>query len=189
MLESLPDGWILRPRVMESLSLIAQVGLAFEFLTFPRHLPDVVQVLERLPHLRAVIDHLSKPEIKACKMHPWQDLIREVALRPNACCKLSGMVTEVDPRNWTREQLLPYAGHVLEQFGAERVMFGSDWPVCLLAASYQEVMDATRELVTACLGNAAMGPIFGGNAVRFYSLDEPVTWPAVSGTSAPGGLI
>jgi L-fuconolactonase len=172
MLESLPeDDWVLRPRVVESLQLIAEAGLAFEFLTFTRHLPYVLRVLDKVPHLRAVIDHLSKPEIKAARMQPWQDLMREVALRPNVYCKLSGMMTEADPSNWTREQLRPYAEHVLEQFGAERVMFGSDWPVCLLAASYEEVIETTRDLVTSSLGNAAEQPIFGGNAARFYGLE------------------
>jgi L-fuconolactonase len=173
MLESLPqDDWILRPRVIESLSLVADAGLSFEFLTFTRHLRHVVQVLERVPHLRAVIDHLSKPEIKAGRLQPWKDFMREVALRPNVYCKLSGMMTEADPNHWTREQLRPYADHVLEEFGAERIMFGSDWPVCLLAANYEEVLDATREFVTSSLGSAAVDAVFGANAVRFYGLDE-----------------
>ncbi|MGA8539515.1 MAG: amidohydrolase family protein [Terriglobales bacterium] len=172
MLESLPeDNWILRPLVLESLSRIAESGLAFEFLTFPRHLPYVVQVLDRIPRLRAVIDHLSKPEIKARKMQPWKDLVREVALRPNVYCKLSGMMTEADPSNWSREQLRPYADHVMEHFGGERVMFGSDWPVCLLAASYEEVLAASKDVVMGRLGTVAVDAVFGGNAVSFYRLE------------------
>ena len=178
MLQLLPeDDWILRPGVMESLALIAQSGLAFDFLTLTRHLPYVLQALERIPHLRAVLDHLSKPEIKAGRMQPWQDLIREVALRPNVYCKLSGMMTEADPRNWSRDQLRPYADHVMEQFGAERVMFGSDWPVCLLAASYEEVMTTTQALVTGRLGSAAEQAVFGGNAARFYRLEPAKASP------------
>ncbi len=172
MLQSLPDDdWILRPRVMESLSLIAETGLAFDFLTFPRHLPYVLQALERVPQLRSVMDHLSKPEIMVGKMQPWQDLMREVALYPNVYCKLSGMMTEADPLNWSREQLRPYADHVMEQFGAERVMFGSDWPVCLLAGSYEEVLRTTRALVLDKLGSSAEEAVFGCNAARFYRLD------------------
>ncbi len=191
MLETLPeDDWILRPRVVESLQLIAEAGLAFEFLTFTRHLRYVVQVLDKVPHLRAVIDHLSKPEIKAGRMQPWHDLIREVALQPNVYCKLSGMMTEMDPSNWTREQLRPYAEHVLEQFGAERVMFGSDWPVCLLAANYETVIRTARDLVTSSLGNAAEPAVFGDNAARFYGLErERLSRSPASGTSAPGGLV
>lgn len=173
MLESLPeDDWILRPRVVESLSLIAQTGLAFEFLTFTRQLPHVLNILDRIPRLRAAIDHLSKPEIRTGKMQPWQDLMREVALRPNVCCKLSGMVTEAGYGHWTREQLRPYADHVLEYFGADRVMFGSDWPVCLLAASYEEVVAAAQDFVTSKLGTAAVAPVFGDNAARFYRLES-----------------
>ncbi len=175
MLQSLPaDDWILRPRVMESLSLIAEAGLAFDFLTFTRHLPYVLKVLERLPRLCAVVDHLSKPEIKAGIMQPWQDLIREVALHRNVYCKLSGMMTEADPRNWNLEQLRPYADHVMEHFGSERLMFGSDWPVSLLAAPYEEVLGASKALVVRGLGKDAEDAVFGGNAARFYSL-EPAT--------------
>jgi L-fuconolactonase len=173
MLQSLPeDDWILRPRVMESLSLIAQKAVAFDFLTLPRHLPYVLQVLEKLPNLRAVLDHLSKPEIKAGAMQPWQGLMSEVALHPNVHCKLSGMMTEADPRNWTLDQLRPYADHVMEHFGIERVMFGSDWPVCLLAASYQEALATTRTLITSSLGQGAENAVFGGNAARFYRLES-----------------
>lgn len=169
MLEGLPeDDWILRPRVMEALSLIARSGLAFEFLTYPRHLPHVLKVLERIPGLRSVIDHLSKPNIRAGARQPWRDLMREVALHENVYCKLSGMVTEADHEHGSLEQLRPYADHVLRHFGADRVMFGSDWPVCLLAASYDEVLDTARTLVTDCLGTDAEIAIFGGNAARFY---------------------
>ena len=172
MLQNLSqDDWILRPRVVESLSLIAQAGVAFDFLTYTRHLPYVLQVLEKIPQLRAVIDHLSKPEIKAAKMQPWQDLMRDVALHGNVYCKLSGMVTEADPLNWTREQLKPFADHVMEQFGPDRVIFGSDWPVCLLAASYEQVVTTTRALVEDRLGSAAEEAVFGGNANRFYRLE------------------
>jgi L-fuconolactonase len=173
MLQQLPeDDWILRPRVLESLSLIAQTGLAFDFLTVTRHLPYVLRVLERLPHLRAVMDHLSKPEIKARAMQPWKELMREVSLHRNVNCKLSGMMTEADPQNWNLEQLRPYADHVMEHFEVERVMFGSDWPVSLLAASYGEVLGTTRALVTSSFGQGAEDAVFGDNAARFYHLEE-----------------
>ena len=133
-----------------------------------------MQVLDKMPRLRAVIDHLSKPEIKQGKMYPWQELMKEVALRPNVYCKLSGMVTEADYKHWTRKQLRAYAENVLEHFGKDRVMFGSDWPVCLLAASYDEVLSMSWEFVTAVLGTAALEPVFGGNAARFYRLNAQV---------------
>jgi L-fuconolactonase len=172
MLECLPDDdWILRPRVMDSLSLIAHQGVAFEFLTLTRHLPFALKVLEKIPNLHAVMDHLSKPEIKAGRMQPWADLMREVALHPNVYCKLSGMVTEADYENWNLEQLRPYADHVLEHFGEGRVMFGSDWPVCVLAASYEQVLSMTRGFVTSRLGQGSEAAILGENAARFYRLE------------------
>jgi L-fuconolactonase len=175
MLQLLPeDDWILRPRVIESLSLIAQTGLAFDFLTLTPQLSYVLRALEKVPQLHAVMDHLSKPEIKAAKMQPWKDLMREVALHRNVSCKLSGMMTEADPQNWNLEQLRPYADHVMEQFGADRVMFGSDWPVCLLAASYEEVVVTTRTLVTSNLGKGAEAAVFGSNAARFYGIDRAI---------------
>jgi amidohydrolase family protein len=99
MLESIAeDDWILRPRVIESLSVIGEAGIAFEFLTYTRHLPFVLKVLDKIPHLRAVMDHLSKPEIEVRRMPRWQDFMREAALHQNVYCKLSSMVTEADPR-------------------------------------------------------------------------------------------
>ena len=179
MLQCLPEeDWILRPKVMESLAVIAQAGVPFDFLTLTEHLPYVLKVLDRIPNLHAVMDHVSKPEIKAGRMQPWQDLMTEVARHPNVYCKLSGMVTEADPENWTLEQLRPYADHVLEQFGAKRVMFGSDWPVCLLGANYEEVLNASRALVASALGAASEQAVFGGNAASFYRLES-------AGTSAP----
>jgi L-fuconolactonase len=173
MLQCLPDdAWILRPRVMESLAVIARTGVAFDFLTLTRHLPSVLKVLERIPNLRAVIDHLSKPEIKEGRLQPWKDLMREVAQHSNVYCKLSGMVTEADCQNWKLEQLRPYADVVFEQFGEGRVMFGSDWPVCLLAASYDQVLSVSRTLVSSRLGKAAEAAVFGDNAARFYRLER-----------------
>jgi L-fuconolactonase len=172
MLESLPeDEWLLRTRVLEALSLIAQAGVAFEFLTFTRHLPFVLKVLDKVENLRAVLDHLSKPEIKSGKLQPWSDLMREIALHTNVYCKLSGMVTEADHHHWTIDQLLPYAEHVMKEFRAERVMFGSDWPVCLLAATYEQAYSVARSLVVRSLGEGAIQAVFGDNAARFYQLD------------------
>jgi L-fuconolactonase len=174
MLECLEENdWVLRPKVMDSLSLVAETSVAFDFLTHTRHLPYVLKVLERIPKLRAVIDHLGKPEIRAGRMQPWRDLMSEVGLHPNVYCKLSGMVTEADYQNWDLEQLRPYADHVIEHFGPGRVMFGSDWPVCLLAASYEQVWSVARTLVRNRLGEGGEAAIFGGNAARFYRLESP----------------
>jgi L-fuconolactonase len=164
------DDWILRPRVRDSLKLIAQRGLPFEFLTHTRHLPYVLKTLDAIPGLRAVVDHVSKPEIKNRKLDPWRSLMSEVANHPNIHCKLSGMITEADHKTWTTDDLRPYVEHVLECFGSERVMFGSDWPVCLLAGSYDQVIGALQTILKPHLNEQREADIFGGNAARFYQL-------------------
>jgi L-fuconolactonase len=164
------DDWILRPRVMDSLKLIAQRDLPFEFLTYSRHLPHILKVLDAVPGLRAVVDHVSKPEIKNRKLDPWRPLMSEVAQHPNVHCKLSGMITEADHKTWSTEDLRPYIEHVVECFGLERVMFGSDWPVCLLAGSYDQVINALWAVLKPQLNDRREADIFGGNAARFYKL-------------------
>lgn len=164
------DDWILRPRVIDSLKLISQRNIPFEFLTYTRHLPYVLKVLDAVPGLRAVVDHVSKPEIKSRKLDPWKSLVSEVAKHPNIQCKLSGMITEADHKTWTAEDLRPYVEHVLNCFGFERVMFGSDWPVCLLAGSYDQVIGAVQSILKPHLDERLEADIFGGNAARFYKL-------------------
>jgi len=171
MLQDLTDDdWILRPQVMESLKLIAQLDLPFEFLTYTRHLPHILKALETTPGLRAVVDHVSKPEIKNQKFDPWQSLMAEVARHPNVYCKLSGMITEADHQTWTVEDLRPYVEHVVKCFGFERVMYGSDWPVCLLAGSYDRVVGALQAILEPQLNQQRETAVFGGNAAHFYKL-------------------
>lgn len=171
MLQDLPDDdWILRPNVVQALKLIAEWDMPFEFLTYTRHLPHVLTVLERVPGLRAVVDHISKPEIKNHKLDPWRSLMTRVADHPNVYCKLSGMITEADHKTWTPDDLRPYVEHVLDSFGVERVMFGSDWPVCLLAGSYDQVAAALQAVVKPRLDKHGESALFGENAARFYKL-------------------
>ena len=171
MLQDLADdAWILRPAVIESLRQVAHADLPFEFLTYTRHLPHVIKALELAPGLRAVIDHISKPEIKAQRLEPWRSLLGEVARHENVYCKLSGMITEADHRSWTTEDLRPYAHHVVERFGWDRVMFGSDWPVCRLAGEYEQVLAAARESLPAGMDERREAAVFGLNAARFYRL-------------------
>lgn len=171
MLQDLPDDdWILRPRVMDSLKLIAQRGIPFEFLTYTRHLPHVLKALEAIPNLHAVVDHVSKPEIKNQKLDPWRSLMSEVATYPGIHCKLSGMITEADHHAWKVDDLQPYVEHVLKCFGFGRVMFGSDWPVCLLAGSYDQVVGALQTSLKSHLDERREADVFGGNAARFYKL-------------------
>jgi L-fucono-1,5-lactonase len=171
MLESLPeDDWILHPRVLDSLRIVAQFDFPFDFLVQPRHLLHVVKALEKVPGLRAVVDHIAKPEIKSKKMEPWKTLLREVAAHRNVYCKLSGMITETGRNSWTSDVLRPYIEHVIECFGIDRVMYGSDWPVCLLAGSYDQVISALEIVLKPRLDTPSGQAVFGGNAARFYKL-------------------
>ncbi|MGH9402359.1 MAG: amidohydrolase family protein [Terriglobia bacterium] len=172
MLQDLPeDDYIVKPRVVESLKLIAESGFAFDFLTYPRHLTYVLRVLDKVPNLHAVVDHISKPEIKTQKIEPWKSLIRDVAQHTNIYCKLSGMITEADHATWTPDQLRPYVEHVVECFGLERVMFGSDWPVCLQAGSYDQAIEALCTILAPVLNKTSEAAVFGSNAARFYRID------------------
>ena len=175
MLQDLEDDrWILRSRVLHALRVVADADFPFEFLTFPRHLPFVLEALESIPHLRAVIDHISKPEIRAGTLEPWKQCMAQLAGHPNLHCKLSGMVTEADHASWTADDLRPYVGHVVECFGFDRLMFGSDWPVCLLAASYDQVIEAVKTILSPALDEAAERKLFGENAARFYRVGDEV---------------
>jgi L-fuconolactonase len=171
MLQDLEDNrWILRPQVIRNLEYLGVRKAPFEFLTYTRHLPFVLQVLRQVPALHAVVDHLSKPEIKAGVFQPWADLMLEVSKHPNVFCKLSGMVTEADHGHWCPAHLSPYINHVLRCFGEDRVIFGSDWPVCLLAATYAEVVNALRTAVAPQLTPAGLDKLFFRNAANFYRI-------------------
>ncbi|HZZ60098.1 MAG TPA: amidohydrolase family protein [Roseiarcus sp.] len=173
MLQDLDDdAWILRPTVLRNLAVLAEQRFPFEFLTYPRHLPHVLTALEKTPGLHAVVDHLSKPPIAAGTMEPWRELMARVAEHENVSCKLSGMITEADHDAWTPAHLEPYIDHAFACFGADRLMFGSDWPVCLLAGGYGEVVNAVRTVLGPRLDVDETNRIFGDNAARFYALGE-----------------
>ncbi|WP_327581596.1 amidohydrolase family protein [Nonomuraea sp. NBC_00507] len=148
---------------------MAAAGLAYDLLTLPHQLPAAIETVRALPELTFVLDHLSKPPIAAGELEPWRARMVELATYPNVYCKLSGMVTEADWAFWQVADLRPYAEVVLEAFGPERVMFGSDWPVCLLAADYLQVVSAADELC-ANLSAAEREQVFGGTAERAYRL-------------------
>lgn len=169
MLQDLEDdAWILRPTVLRNLGRIADSGIAFDFLTFPRHLAHVATALEKVPTLRAVIDHISKPPIASGALDPWRDAIAQVAVFGNVYCKLSGMITEADASAWTVADLEPYVHHVVACFGADRLMFGSDWPVCRIAGDYGDVLAAAMLSLPAELRGDTR--IFSTNAARFYGV-------------------
>jgi len=168
MIESIDDDkWMLRPAVKRSFGELQAQNVCFDFLTHPKHLPHALQILDEFPELRTVINHISKPPIKDSVLAPWDELIKKVAAHENVYCKLSGMITEADHKTWKPSDLTPYIKHILEVFGPQRCMFGSDWPVCLLAGTYDDVVEALLENLCD-LNSQELEDIFRGNASRFY---------------------
>ncbi len=166
-----PD-WLMQETVQRNLEAIAGHGLVYDLLVRTRELPAGISVARDFPHLRFVVDHIAKPPIASGEIEEWAALMREFAALENVACKLSGMVTEADMANWTPDDLMPYVATVVEIFGPDRLMFGSDWPVCTLAASYGQVVSAARTVLDdlGVLDEAADAAIFGGTASHWYSL-------------------
>ncbi|MFJ5642668.1 amidohydrolase family protein [Streptomyces sp. NPDC093223] len=162
-----PDPqWLLRPDVHRGLAAVAEAGLVYDLVVRAHQLPAAVKAAEAHPGLTFVLDHLGKPPIASGVLDPWAGAVRALAAQPNTVCKLSGMVTEADPASWTVQDLRPYAETVLDAFGPDRLMFGSDWPVCLLAGTYAEVFDAARQLI----GPGERTQVFETTATRVYGL-------------------
>jgi L-fuconolactonase len=149
---------------------IAELGLAFDFLVHERHLLYVRQALELVPELRSVIDHAAKPNLRAGDLVSWKRRLAEVAAHPGVFCKLSGLVTEADPMRCAAIDLAPAIEPAFELFGENRVVFGSDWPVCTLAATYDEVIGRVDEVLGGRLGASAYSKLFGDNAQRLYRI-------------------
>ena len=165
-----PDPeWLLRDDVGAGLAAVAEAGLVYELLVRPRELAAADEAVRRLPRSRFVVDHLAKPEIAAGEWEPWARGLAALARHPGVACKLSGLVTEASWTSWTPEHLRPYGRHALDVFGEDRLMFGSDWPVCGLAASYDEVVGAAEQVLPE-LAAESRSKIFGDNAVRTYGL-------------------
>jgi L-fuconolactonase len=170
LVESEPeDDWLIKPAVLSGLRRLTTYGLSYDLLVHTRHLPHVPEVAESCPELRFVIDHLAKPPIAQNEIKEWARALKPVADYQNIHCKLSGLVTEANWSSWQTNDLRPVVDCVLELFGPERMMFGSDYPVCLLAASYDRVLDAFQELLKY-LSNSDRDKIFSKNAAAFYRL-------------------
>lgn len=172
-IQSEPDPeWLLRPDVGRGLAVVAEAGLVHELVILPHQLPAAVSAAAALPELTFVLDHAAKPPVASGELEPWAAGLRAFAALPNTVCKLSGLVTEADWRTWTVDDLRPYADVLLDAFGPYRLMFGSDWPVCTLAASYGRVLAAAR-LLTGALSPSERAAVFGGTAVDTYGLTPP----------------
>lgn len=164
--------WILRDDVLSGLAELARRGLPYDLLIRPIHLPLIPLIVERVPALRMVIDHIAKPFIADRHMDGWRHEIAAAAEFPQVYCKLSGMITEADPMNWKPDDLRPYVQHVLNVFGPERLMFGSDWPVCKLAGNWKQVLAAFTQACGA-QSQQVRDCLLGDTASAFYRLSLP----------------
>lgn len=172
MIQDIEDpDWMLREDLGGAFQALIEHDLTFDALTLPIHLQNLARLVERYPNMRVVIDHGSKPYIRDGKIDGWAEDMASLARETDAFCKLSGLVTEA-ASDWSARDLKPYVEHLLECFGPSRLIWGSDWPVCTLAAGYGEWLAAT-ELLLAGLTDEERTAIFGGNAARAYKLDIP----------------
>ena len=155
--------WLLQPDVQRGIAAVGHAGLAYDLLVRLRQLPAATETVRRNPDVQFVLDHCAKPHIGTPE-RPWKDAMAHLAELPNVACKISGLVTEADWSSWTAEQIAPYIELVIQWFGRERCMFGSDWPVCLLAASYHQVVELVRDVA------GDDDDVFGKTAERVYGL-------------------
>jgi L-fuconolactonase len=163
------DRFLLQPEFLRGISLLEEFDLTYDILIYPRHLPVAAEFVRDFPRQRFVLDHLAKPLIKSSSIHPWEAGMRELAKFPNVSCKLSGMVTEADRQNWKPEHMTPYLDIALDCFGPNRLMIGSDWPVCTVAASYARTMNVVLDYFGKYPADV-QDAVLGGNAQRFWKL-------------------
>ena len=162
---------MLRPNFLRGIGKLKAFNLTYDILVFPQQLPAAIELSRRFPEQPFVLDHIAKPLIKDGVLSPWREQIRELAKASNVSCKVSGMATEADHANWKPGDFKPYLEVVFAAFGDDRLMYGSDWPVCLLAGSYERMFEFadsyTRQLTAPARDN-----FLGGNAGRFYRIKQ-----------------
>ncbi len=163
------ERFLARADFLRGIACLREFGFTYDILVYPEQLPAALELVAHFPEQKFVIDHIAKPEIKARSRSGWAVLMQNIAAKPNVYCKVSGLVTEADWKNWKKEDFRPYLDVVFDAFGPRRLMFGSDWPVCLLAAGYQQVLEIIENYVQDCAADIK-DKIFGGNAAEFYQL-------------------
>jgi L-fuconolactonase len=170
IVQSEPDHrFLLQPEFLRGISVLEEFDLAYDILIYTRHLPVAAEFVARFPRQRFVLDHLAKPPVKSGKVDSWAQGIERLAAFPNVFCKLSGLVTEAAWRGWKPEQMIPFLDVAFESFGPDRLMIGSDWPVCLVAASYERAVEVVKSYVLRHKPESQDG-VLGGNAQRFWRL-------------------
>lgn len=163
------DKFMLRDDFLNGVSRLEKFNLTYDILIFPRHIKYAVEFVNRFPNQPFIVDHIAKPFIKKGQIEPWRSDMQELAVAENVYCKLSGMVTEASWDGWKKQDFLPYMEAVLDMFGPGRVMFGSDWPVCTVAAEYEQVLEIVDDFAASLTPQEQSG-IMGLNAVDFYNL-------------------
>ncbi|HUN61869.1 MAG TPA: amidohydrolase family protein [Candidatus Sulfotelmatobacter sp.] len=169
IVQSEPDGFLLEPEFLKGISVLEEVDLAYDLLIYPKHIPTAVEFVKRFPRQRFVLDHLAKPMIKLGEIDGWERGIRELASFPNVYAKLSGLVTEADWHAWKTEDFRPYLDIAFDCFGAQRLVIGSDWPVCTLAASYDRAVHLVKEYLRG-YSPEEQSAVLGKNAAKFWKL-------------------
>jgi L-fuconolactonase len=164
-----PDGFLERPAFLAGIAALERSGLPYDILVYARQLRAAVAFARRFPRQRFVLDHLGKPDVRSGEYDAWRRQIDDMAALPNVCCKLSGLVTEADWKSWTPGQLRPYLDAALDAFGADRLMIGTDWPVCLVAATYGDAITLVRDAIGEYSTNE-QERILGGTAMDFWNL-------------------
>jgi L-fuconolactonase len=171
ILQSLPPSSMEESAFLNGIGLLSKYGFTYDILIFPHHLENAFTFVKKFPDMRFVVDHLAKPDIRSGEFDFWSKGIHKLASLPNVFCKVSGMVTEADWKNWKNDDFIPYLSHITDCFGTERLMYGSDWPVCLLAGRYAQVYDLTFEFFMG-FSQEEKNSIFGENASRFYGIND-----------------
>ena len=169
ILHVVPDDTIDQPGFIDNVNKLAKYHLSFDICVLARQLPIAIRLIKECPGVQFILDHCGNPRIMEKEFSPWSDRIAEIASYPNVVGKVSGIVTNAEPKKWTPMDLKPYVDHMIKSFGWERVMFGSDWPVCLLNGTYKHWADALK-VITKEAGEAKQRKLFHDNAARVYRL-------------------
>jgi len=165
------DDFMLRPAFLKGIEMLQDYDLTYDLLLFPKHLSRAIELVSMFPEQRFVLNHISKPFIKVGILQPWKGDIAALAAHANVWCKISGMVTEAKPHQWRYEDFVPYMKAVLDAFGTDRIMLGSDWPVCRLAGEYEEVMAIALDFFSQ-LTEAEKTSVLSNNAIDCYQLER-----------------
>lgn len=165
-----PEGFLEQQTFINGVEQLAAFDFTYDILVYPHQLKEAYSFASKLPNVRFVLDHIAKPFIKKGEIEPWNKDLKELAQLPNVSCKVSGMITEADWYNWKKADFVPYLDVVFEAFGSKRIMFGSDWPVCLVAGDYEKMKAVLTDYLSG-FNASEKEDVMGENAVRFYRLE------------------